>query len=84
MNKINEFTLRILTILSENLKHPQPQVVSTEKFAAELGLDLNEARQIILCLDERGILKSQVEGHHSIITPEGLCWMNDMSVVVER
>jgi len=73
-----ENKIRVLSILSDNLKNPQPQVVGIERIAAELKLSLNDTRQLLLRMDEAGIIKSDMEGQYSLITREGLCWMNSV------
>lgn len=63
---------RILTVLSENLKNPQPDVMPSASIADTLQMELAEARQIIKVLHESGAVVSDLEGHYSLITPEGL------------
>ena len=67
--------LLILSLLRENLKNPQPQVVGIERIAGELQMSVRETRQLLLQMDEAGIIKSSPEGHYSLITMEGLCWL---------
>lgn len=78
MQTLNENKLRVLAILCENLKNTQPQVVGLERIANELQMKVGETRQLLLRMDEAGIIKSDVEGHYSLITSEGICWMNTM------
>lgn len=78
MNTLRELKLRVLSILSENLKNPQPQVVEIDKIAADLQLSLGETRQLLLRMDEAGEIKSDMEGQYSLITPAGLCWLTSV------
>lgn len=78
MNKIKEKKLRVLSILSDNLKNPQPQVVGIKKIAGELRLSIDETRQLLLRMDEAGEIKSDMEGQFSLITPAGLCRLTAM------
>ncbi len=78
MTTLNENKLRVLGILYENLKNPQPQVVGVEKIAAELQMKVGDTRHLLLRMDESGIIKSDLEGHYSLIISEGICWMNTM------
>jgi DNA-binding IclR family transcriptional regulator len=78
MNTLKERKLRVLSILSENLKNPQPQVVGIEKIAADMGLSLGETRQLLLRMDEAGEIKSDMEGQYSLITPAGLGWLTSV------
>lgn len=72
MNTLCANKLRVLGILRENLKNPQPQVVAIEKIAQDLQLSLDETRQLLRRMDEAGEIESDMEAHYSLITPIGL------------
>lgn len=72
MKTLKENKLRVLGILSENLCNPQPQVVSIEKIARELQLNLKETRQLLLRMDQAGEIQTDIDGKHSLVTPVGL------------
>ena len=72
MKGLSTNKMRVLGLLSENLKNPQPQVVNTERIAADLQMNLGEARQLLLHMDELGIIKIDMDGHYSLITQAGL------------
>lgn len=72
MNTVSENKLRVLSLLCDNLKNPHPQVVRTEQIAAALKMNLGETRQLLLRMDELGIIKSDMDCHYSLITPQGL------------
>lgn len=78
MKKLTEHKLRVLSILRENLKNPQPQVVGIDKIAGQLQLSLYETRQLLLRMDEAGEIESDMEGQYSLITPIGLCRLTSM------
>ncbi|KJS02801.1 MAG: hypothetical protein VR65_03875 [Desulfobulbaceae bacterium BRH_c16a] len=78
MKKMKETRLRVLGILSENLKNPQPQVVGIEKIADELQLSIAQTRQLLLIMAEAGEIESDMEGQYSLITPAGLFWLTSM------
>lgn len=78
MKKMKETRLRVLGILSENLKNPQPQVVGIEKIADELQLSIAQTRQLLLMMAEAGEIESDMEGQYSLITPAGLFWLTSM------
>lgn len=82
MNTLRELKLRVLSILSDNLKNPQPQVVEIEKIAADLQLSLGETRQLLLRMDEAGEIKSDMDGQYSLITPAGLGWLTSVQAGV--
>ncbi|MBU1566079.1 MAG: hypothetical protein KJ630_10670, partial [Proteobacteria bacterium] len=67
MENIKENKFRVLCILCENLRNPQPQVVSIEKIAEELKQGVREIRQLILRMNEAGEIESDLEGQYSLI-----------------
>ncbi len=66
---------RILSVLSDNLKSLQPDVVPSESIADALQMELSETRQMIKVLHDTGAVVSDLEGHYSLITLEGLHWL---------
>lgn len=78
MKKLMEKKLLVLSILFENLRNRQPQVVGIEKFATEMQLELGEIRQLLLCMNEAGEIESDLDGQYSLITQTGLCLLNSM------
>lgn len=66
---------RILSVLSDNLKSPQPDVVPSVSIADALQMELTETRQVIKILHDAGAVVSDLEGYYSLITPEGLHWL---------
>jgi CTP-dependent riboflavin kinase len=72
MENIKETKFRVLCILCENLRNPQPQVVGIEKIAEELQQGVRETRQLLLRMNETGEIESDVEGQYSLITQTGL------------
>jgi len=71
---------RVLSVLSENLKQPQPEVVDSVRIAEALHMELAETRQIIKILSEAGAVESDLDGQYSLITREGLLWLQEKSV----
>ena len=78
MKKLREKKILVLSILCENLKNPQPQVVSIDQIADTLQLSIIETRQLLLKMDEAGEIQSDMEGRYSLITPAGLCWLSSI------
>jgi predicted Rossmann fold nucleotide-binding protein DprA/Smf involved in DNA uptake len=72
MHALIDKKLRVLAILSDNLKNPHPQVVSIDLIAADLRLSLGETRQLLLKMDQEGEIMSDPDGRYSLITPTGL------------
>lgn len=70
----------VLSVLSENLKQPQPEVVDSGRIAKALHMELAETRQIIKILGEAGAVESDLDGQYSLITREGLLWLQEKTV----
>ena len=75
MKMENNFKRKVLNILFDNLQNPHPQVVSIDKISEELGLPLSDTRQLLLHMDAQGVIKSDMDGHYSLITPAGIHWI---------
>ncbi len=71
--------LKFLSILAENSRKPYPGVVDSGTIAARLNMTLRETRQMIRCLDDMGVIQSDLEGHHSLITQKGIHWLERYS-----
>ncbi|MEE4242368.1 MAG: Lrp/AsnC family transcriptional regulator [Desulfopila sp.] len=67
--------LQFLAILAENARRPYPDVVGSEAIAAKLNISLGETRQMIKCLNDMGVIESDFEGQHSLITQKGMQWL---------
>ncbi len=82
MKKMKEDRLRVLNILCDNLRNPQPQVVGIEKIAEELQQNQKETRQLLLSMNKAGEIESDLEGRHALITRAGLHLLNSIPPVV--
>ncbi len=71
---------QVLSVLSDNLKHPQPEVVDSGRIAETLHMGLAETRQIVKILREAGAVESDLDGQYSLITREGLLWLQEKTV----
>ena len=76
MKMMKEDKLRILSILSNNLTNPQPQVVDIQTIAAAIKLSLKDTRQLLLRMDQDGEIQSDMDGNYSLITQAGLSSLN--------
>lgn len=81
MTSQTDLKLRVLTILRDNLNNPQPQVVGIEAIADELQMSLHDARQLLLRMDQTGIVKIDLEANYALITSTGMNWVRRMSPV---
>lgn len=66
---------QVLEILYDNLRTPQPQVVSSEQIADKLEMSLEDTCHILKIMDEMGVVVSQMEGQSALITQEGLGYL---------
>ena len=62
----------VLEVLVENLSNPQPQVVHSELIADKLKMSIKETCQLLKIMHEMGVVVSDLEGEHALITKEGL------------
>ena len=72
--------IKFLSILAENSRKPQPEVVGSEAIADRLNMSLGETRQMIKCLNDMGVIQSDLEGQLSLITQKGMHWLERYSV----
>ena len=66
---------RVLSVLSENLKSPQPQMLGSSSIAEKLHMKVSDIQQVVKILHEKGAVVCNLEGQYSLITPEGLTWL---------
>ena len=72
--------LKFLSILAENSRRPHPEVVNSESIANRLNMSLGETQQMIKCLNDMGVIQSDLEGKLSLITQKGMLWLERYSV----
>lgn len=71
---------QVLKLLAENATNNEsPQVMDTDTIARVLGISVNEARQLLRALHASGVIISNLEGQYSLITQEGIQWLDQMS-----
>lgn len=63
---------QVLEVLVENLSNPQPQVVNSELIADKLKMSTKDTCQLLKIMHEMGVVVSDLEGQHALITKEGL------------
>lgn len=63
---------QVLNLLHNNLKNLQPQVVSVDTIADTLQIDVEDTKQLLYWMDQRGQIQSNMEGNYSILTRTGL------------
>lgn len=72
---MQENKLRILTVLSDNLKEAEPQLVPSETIAGRLNMKMPELRQLLKSMDGLGIIETDPDLQHNLITRKGLLWL---------
>lgn len=76
---LNGKKIAVLTILFENLQQDQPQLVRSDVIAGNLNLDLSELQQLLKIMDDTGIIESDVDLQHNLITSKGVRWLSRQS-----
>jgi predicted transcriptional regulator len=69
---------QVLEILVENLKNTQPQVMNSDQIADKLKMSVKDTCQLIKIMHEMGVVISDVDGEKSLITKEGLRYVNQL------
>jgi DNA-binding IclR family transcriptional regulator len=72
--------LQVLHILSENLKNPQPQLVRSSDIAHQVNLSIPEMQLLLKVMNDMGVIESNVDGQLSLITREGLHYLDRHTV----
>ncbi len=66
---------QVLAILSDNLRTPQPQLVSTATIAGKMGMQLPKLHQILKTMDGMGIIQTDSDLQYNLITRKGLNYL---------
>ena len=64
--------IKVLCLLVENLKNPEPQVVSVEQIAWKLQMDVQQTRQLLFCMSQAGQIQNNEDGDYALLTRAGL------------
>lgn len=74
---MQEMTCRILKILADNAVNTvSPRVMESGVIAAALGIDLARTRQLLNALHASGLVITNMESQYSLITEEGMRWLD--------
>ena len=74
---LSQNTLKVLTILSENLRNPKPQLVPTTALAAEMDIQLPKLYQVLKTMDSMGIIQTDSDLRYNLITQKGLNYLGE-------
>lgn len=64
--------IKFLSILAENSRKPYPEVVESTSIAARLNMSVGETRRLVQCLNDMGVVESDLEGQRCLITRKGI------------
>jgi DNA-binding IscR family transcriptional regulator len=80
--RLQALTNKVLRILAENAKNnASPQVMDSDTLARKLDISLPETRQLLKALHASGVIISNMEGQYSLITQEGMEWLNQLNLI---
>ncbi len=79
---LHKHKLQVLAILSANLRNPQPQLVSTDTLAGNIGIQLPKLRQVLKTMDGMGIIQTDPDLQYSLITRKGLNYLGEQQLGV--
>ena len=71
--------LEVLSILSQNLNNPHPQLVDSTDIAKRLNISITETQMLLKVMDDMGIIESNVDHQLSLITQKGLQYLQGYS-----
>lgn len=72
--------LKVLHILSQNLRNPQPGLVSSDVIARQLQISLPETELLLKVMNDMGMIESNVDHRLSLITRKGMECLQRASV----
>jgi DNA-binding IscR family transcriptional regulator len=72
---LNQYKLQVLTILSENLRNPKPQLVPTDSIAKKMDIQLPQLRQVLKTMDGMGIIQTDSDLQYNLITRKGINYL---------
>ena len=76
---------KVLRLLAENATNNiSPQVMDTDTIAGMLEISLAETKQLLKALHASGVIISNMEGQYSLITQEGIQWLNQMTFTAHQ
>ena len=67
-----EHQLQVLTILSENLHNPQPQLVPTSSIAGKMDIQLRKLQSVLNIMNAMGLIQTSLNLQYNLITRKGL------------
>lgn len=67
---------QILSVLSENLATPHPQLVPTATISRKIGMERPKLQQLLRYMNGEGTIQSTDDLRYTLITSKGLNYLN--------
>lgn len=68
--------IEILSILSENLQNPSPELLPTSKLENQMNISTKALRQTLKSMQGMGVIQSDPDLRYNLITREGITWLS--------
>ncbi len=83
--QLQALKLKVLKLLAENaINNVSPQVMNTDAIAGALDIRPAETKQLLKTLHASGLIITNMEEQYSLITREGIDWLNQVSFTAHR
>jgi predicted transcriptional regulator len=83
--RLQALKLKVLKLLAENaINNASPQVMDTDAIASILDIRPAEAKQLLKILHASGLIITNMEEQYSLITQEGIDWLNQVTFIAHR
>ncbi len=70
-----EHMKEVLVVMYENLDDPKPKLISSDDLAEKLQVQLSEIRILLKYMEGLGVILTDPDLQHSLITREGVSWL---------
>lgn len=71
----SQLKLQVLTILSDNLKEPRPDLVTTAVVADRMNIQMAELQELLKTMDGTGLIQTDTNQQYNLITRKGLQYL---------
>lgn len=72
--------MQVLHILSQNLRNPEPQLISSDEIARRLEISMAETELLLKVMNDLGVIESNVDHRLSLITRKGVEYLRQECV----
>lgn len=81
---LHHHKLKVLAILSDNLRMPQPQLVPTVTIARQMDIPLPKLNQILKTMNGLGIIQIDSDLQYNLITIKGLDYLSERQLIIPK